>query len=82
MAIASWVAVGHVPMKSELTPYVVAGRIVAIVGMGFTAAAAILLFIIPEWLLGLAMLGGFAFFFGLIVAVEKYSSAHGLIGPE
>lgn len=69
-------------MNSPVTPWVLAGRIVAITGMGFFAAVAILLFIIPEWLLGgLAALLFFPFF-GLIVLVERWQSKHGMIGPE
>jgi hypothetical protein len=49
--------------------------------MGFTAACAILLAIIPEWLLaGLAFLAFFPFLL-MIVLVERYSAKHGLIGP-
>jgi hypothetical protein len=57
------------------------GRILSIIGMGFTAAAAILLAIIPSWW---AVVAAVAFlpFLGLIVLVERYSAAHGLIGPE
>jgi hypothetical protein len=68
-------------MKSPVTPWVLAGRILSIIGMGFTAAAGILLAIIPSWW---AAVAGAAFvpFLVMIVLVEKYSSKHGLIGPE
>jgi hypothetical protein len=69
-------------MNSPVTPWVLAGRIFAIIGMAFFAAVAILLFIIPEWLLGLAATALFFPFFGLIVLVERYQSKHGMIGPE
>jgi hypothetical protein len=69
-------------MNSPVTPYVLAGRILSILGMGFTAACAILLFIIPEWWWGLGATVAFFPFLALIVAVERYSSRHGLIGPE
>jgi hypothetical protein len=49
--------------------------------MGFTAAAAILLAIIPSWW-ALVAAGAFVPFIILIVLVEKYSSRHGMIGPE
>ncbi len=69
-------------MNSAVTPYVLAGRIFAIIGMGFTAASAILLFIIPAWGWGIAMTLAFFPFFGLIVLVERLSARHGLIGEE
>jgi hypothetical protein len=68
-------------MNSPVTPWVLAGRILSILGMGFTAAAAILLAIIPSWW-ALVAAGAFLPFLLLIVLVEKYSSRHGLIGPE
>ena len=68
-------------MNSPVTPYVLAGRILSIIGMGFTAAAAILLAIIPSWWAAVAAVA-FVPFLLLIVVVEKYSSKHGLIGPE
>ena len=42
----------------------------------------ILLFIIPAWFWGLVMTLAFFPFLGLIFLVERYSAAHGLIGPE
>ena len=69
-------------MNTPVTPYVLAGRILGIIGMGFTAAVAILLFLVPAWLWAFAMTAAFFPFLGLIVLVEKYSSKHGLIGPE
>ncbi len=68
-------------MNTPVTPWVLAGRILSIIGMGFTAASAILLAIVPSiW----ALWAGIAFvpFFAMIVLVERYSSKHGLIGPE
>ena len=68
-------------VNPPITPWVVAGRIISIIGMGFTAACAILLAIIPEWLLaGAAFLLFFPFLL-MIVLVERYSAKHGLIGP-
>jgi hypothetical protein len=68
-------------MNTPVTPWVLAGRILAILGMGFTLASAILLAIIPSvWALVAA--GAFVPFLVMIVLVETYSSAHGLIGPE
>lgn len=69
-------------MNTPVTPYVLAGRIFSILGMGLTAACAILLFIIPEWFWGSVMAVAFFPFLGLIFLVERYSGAHGLIGPE
>ena len=68
-------------MNSPVTPWVLAGRIISIIGMGFTAAAGILLAIVPSlW----AAVAGAAFipFLLMIVLVERYSSQHGLIGPD
>jgi len=68
-------------MNTPVTPYVLAGRIFSIIGMGFTAAAAILLAIVPSiWALVAA--AAFVPFLLLIIVVERYSSKHGLIGPE
>jgi len=69
-------------MNSPVTPWVLAGRILAIIGMAFFAAVAILMFIIPEWIYGLVSVLLFFPFFGLIVLVERYQSRHGMIGPE
>lgn len=69
-------------MNSPVTPYVLAGRIFSIIGMSFTAAAAILLFIVPSWWYGLIATLAFFPFLGLIILVERYSAKHGLIGPE
>ncbi|MBI2765829.1 MAG: hypothetical protein HYX53_07955 [Chloroflexi bacterium] len=68
-------------MNTPVTPYVLAGRILSIIGMGFTAAAAILLAIIPSWWAAVSA-AAFVPFFVLIVLVERYSAKNGLIGPE
>lgn len=68
-------------MNSPVTPYVLAGRILAILGMGFTSAVAILFFVGAFWWWALAAVVAFIPFLALIVLVEKYQSAHGLIGP-
>ena len=68
-------------MNTPVTPWVLAGRILSILGMGFFAAAAILLAIVPSvWALVAAAL--FVPFLVMIVLVERYSSKHGLIGPD
>ena len=69
-------------MNSPVTPWVLAGRIVAITGMGLFAALAILAFVAPFWLWGLVFTLAFFPFFGLIVLVERWQSKHGMIGPE
>ncbi|MCS7294817.1 MAG: hypothetical protein RMK15_00345 [Chloroflexota bacterium] len=68
-------------MKLPVTPWVLAGRILAILGMGFTAAVAILFYVGGFWLYGLLATAAFLPFFLLIVVVERYSVRHGLIGP-
>ncbi len=69
-------------MIKGVSPFVVAGRILAVIGMGMTAAVAILLALVPEWLWATAAALAFLPFFGLIVLVERYSVRHGLIGVE
>ncbi len=68
-------------MNSPVTPWVLAGRIFSIIGMSLAAALAILFFVGGFWWWGLGAAVAFFPFFGLIVLVERYSSAHGLIGP-
>ncbi len=68
-------------VNSPVTPWVLAGRILSIIGMAFFSAVAILMFIIPEWLYGLIAVALFWPFFGLIVLVERHQAKHGLIGP-
>jgi membrane protein implicated in regulation of membrane protease activity len=68
-------------MHSPVTPWVLAGRIFAILGMAFTAAAAILFLIAPFWWWALGAALAFVPFFLLIVVVERFQSKHGLIGP-
>lgn len=69
-------------MNTPVTPYVLAGRIFAIIGMSLAAALAILFFVGAFWWWGVGATAAFVPFFGLIVLVEKYASHHGLIGPE
>ena len=68
-------------VNTPVTPWVLAGRIVSIIGMGFTAAAAILLAIVPSWWAAVSA-AAFLPFLAMIVLVARYSAAHGLIGPE
>jgi membrane glycosyltransferase len=69
-------------MQTPVTPWVLAGRIFAIIGMAFTAACAILFLVVPFWWWALGSALAFIPFFLLIVVVERYQSKHGLIGPE
>ena len=69
-------------MKSGVSPFVVAARILAVLGMGFTAAVAILLLLIPAWAWAALSFAAFLPFFGLIVLVERYSASRGWIGPD
>ncbi|KAA0229640.1 MAG: hypothetical protein HUU14_00965 [Dehalococcoidia bacterium] len=67
-------------MNTGISPFVVAARILSVIGMGLTAAVAILLALVPEWLWAGAAALAFLPFLGLIVLVERYSVRHGLIG--
>jgi hypothetical protein len=69
-------------MNSPVTPFVLAGRILSIIGMGFTAAVAILFLVGGFWWWGLGAAAAFFPFLAMIVLVEKYSTRHGLIGPH
>jgi len=69
-------------MNTPVTPYALAGRILAIIGMSLAAALAILFFVGGFWIWGLGAAAAFVPFFLLIVFVERYSARHGLIGPE
>ena len=69
-------------LKPPISPYVVTGRIIAIIGLSFFSAAAILLFIggLISW--GVFSIIAILPFLFMIVAIEKYSTAKGWIGPE
>lgn len=69
-------------MNSAVTPYVLAGRIFSIMGMGLTSALAILFFVGGFWIWGAGATAAFFPFFGLIAMVERWQSKHGMIGPE
>jgi len=69
-------------MNGAVTPYVLAGRIFSILGMGLTSAMAILFLVGGFWWWGLGATVAFFPFFGLIAMVEKWQSRHGMIGPE
>ncbi len=69
-------------MNGPISPWVVAGRIISIIGMSFAAAVGILGLVGPIW--SWAIAGGILFwpFFALIVFVERVSAKKGWIGPE
>lgn len=69
-------------LKAPISPWVVAGRILAIIGMSFFAAAGILFFLGGFWLWGALALLAAVPFVALIVMVERYSTKRGWIGPE
>jgi len=69
-------------MKSGVSPFVVAARILAVIGMGLTAAVAILLLLVPAWAWAALSIAAFLPFFGLIVLVERYAASRGWIGPD
>ena len=69
-------------MKTPISPYVVAGRIFAIIGMSFFAAVAILFFIGGFWWWGIGAAVLFFPFLGLIALIERYSAQQGWIGPD
>lgn len=68
-------------MNSPVTPWVLAGRILAIVGMSFFAAVAILFFVGGFWLWGLGSALLFVPFLFMITLVERWQAHHGMIGP-
>jgi hypothetical protein len=53
-------------MHTPVTPWVLAGRIFAIIGMAFTAACAILFLVVPLWWWALGSALAFAPFFLLM----------------
>lgn len=69
-------------MHGPVSPWVVAGRIISIIGMSCAAAIGILGLVGPIW--PWAIFGAITFwpFFFLIVFVERYSAKQGWIGPE
>jgi hypothetical protein len=69
-------------MNLPVSPYMLAGRIISIIGMALTAALAILFFIGEFWWWGLGATLAFFPFVLLIIAVEKYLSTQGMIGPD
>ncbi len=68
-------------MNSPVTPFILAGRILAILGMGFTAAVAILFLVGAFWWWALAAIAAFVPFLLLIVVVERLQARRGFIGP-
>ena len=64
----------------EIQPWVVAGRIAAILGMGLSISLGILLLLMPEWLWGALALAMTAPFLALMIAVERSKAAQAMSG--
>ena len=64
----------------EIQPWVVAGRIAAILGMGLTISLAILFLLGAIWVWGIAMLVLTLPFFTLMVGVERSKAAKAMTG--
>ena len=64
----------------EIQPWVVAGRIAAILGMGLTISLAILFFLGAIWGWGIALLVLTLPFFALMVGVERSKAAKAMTG--
>lgn len=64
----------------EIHPWVVAGRIAAILGMGLSISIGILLLLIPEFVWGTIALAMAIPFFLLMVGVERSKAAQSMTG--
>ena len=64
----------------EIQPWVVAGRIAAILGMGLSISLGILLLLMPQWLWGILALAMTAPFFVLMIGVERSKAARAMTG--
>jgi hypothetical protein len=64
----------------EIQPWVVAGRIAAILGMGLSISLGILLLLMPEWLWGTLAFAMTAPFLALMIAVERSKAAQSMTG--
>ena len=69
-------------LKPPISPYVVTGRIIAIIGLSFFAAAGILLFIGGLVFWGVISILAVVPFLLMIIEIEKYSTAKGWIGID
>ncbi len=67
-------------MVPEIQPWVVAGRIAAILGMGLSISVGILLLLMPEWVWGTVALAITAPFFALMIGVERSKAARAMTG--
>jgi hypothetical protein len=65
---------------TEIQPWVVAGRITAILGMGLSISVGILLLLVPQWLWGSVALALTVPFFLLMLAVERSKAARSMTG--
>ena len=54
----------------RISPYVVVGRILAVIGMALSVSLGIFLLVGGVWLVGLGVLASFLLFFGLLFSVE------------
>ena len=64
----------------EIHPWVVAGRIAAILGMGLTISIGILLLLGALWVPGVVALALTAPFFALMIGVERSKAARSMTG--
>jgi len=64
----------------EIQPWVVAGRITAIIGMGLTISVGILLLLGALWVPGIIALVLTLPFFGLMIGVERSKAARSMTG--
>lgn len=67
-------------MEPEIQPWVVAGRIGAILGMGLTLSLGILFLLGAIWTWGIGMLLLMLPFAGLMIAVERSDAAKAMTG--
>ena len=67
-------------MQAEFVPWVVAGRIAAVIGMGLAGSLGILFLLGAYWLWGVTALGVAALFFGMMMLVERSQAAQSMSG--
>lgn len=57
----------------RISPFVVAGRILAVIGMALSVSLGVFLLVGGVWIVGLAVLAAFLPFFALLFLVERLS---------
>lgn len=67
-------------MAGEIVPWVVVGRIAAVIGMGLAASVGILFLLGAYWLWGAVALGVAALFVGMMMLVERSKAAQSMSG--